>query len=154
MANLIYTQSEVLNRAYIENANALRIQGAISVGGTRTKVQSSQNLADAPFEYLTNITTSDFYLRGVTIRVTDGSGNSVDIMEKIEIVMDEGNDNFDTPIIAEDFIDDNGNGTNAFAFFPDSNILIFGTTGTQLKLKVSNYQNVGVINATVYLEVL
>lgn len=68
--------------------------------------------------------------------------------------MDENNNNFDTPIITEDFIDDNGNGTNAFAFFPDSNILIFGSTGTQLKLKVSNFQGVGVVNATIFLEVL
>lgn len=149
--------AEAWNKAAIKlNENddlALRVQGSINVGGIRTKEQVSQDLSLAPFVYVTT-QANDFYFRGITIRVTNGSGTPVDITEDITISIDEGDDNFDTPIIVENTLDENGNPTNSFAFFPDSNITIFGSASTQLKVEVTNVNLTGVVNATLYLEVL
>ena len=129
------------------------VGGNLSIGGTRTKLQATQDLATSPFIYVTNI-NSDFYFRGVTISITNGSGVPVDITEDISLIIDEGDNNFDVPLIEENTLDENGNPTNSFAFFPDSNVTIFGSSGTQFKVRVTNANLTGVVNMTLYLEVV
>ena len=152
----VYTGNEVLNkvqRILPDGSAQLQVTGNISVGGTRVKLKASQDLSLAPFEYISSL-TGDFYFRGIMLRVTDGSGNTVDIMEDIQIIMDETDDNYDAPIISDNFVDENGSGTSAFVFFPDSNIPVFSSTGTNLKIKVSNNTLTGNVYMTLYVEVL
>ena len=147
---------DIIARTVVDTGNNVfsqRIQGSISIGGTRTKLQATQNLATSPFIYVTNI-NSDFYFRGVTISITNGSGVPVDITEDISLIIDEGDNNFDVPLIEENTLDENGNPTNSFAFFPDSNVTIFGSSGTQFKVRVTNANLTGVVNMTLYLEVV
>lgn len=156
MADKIFTQGEVLNRAFVDlgdGTGRLNIAGSLSIGGTRTKLKKSQDLSLAPLVFNTGL-SSDFYLRAITINVTNGYGVAQNIMEDIKIILDESDDNFDTPLIVESFIDNDGNATSSFSFFPDSDISVFASSGSDLRVEVSNNGLLGVANATIYVEVL
>lgn len=147
-------QNDIFNRVEVDNGDgtsSFRIEGNIALGGIRTKLQDSQDLSLGEFNFVTTA-GSDFSFEGLTIAVTDGSGNSVPIDEEINIIIDNDDANFDTVLLEENTLDINGDPTSSFAFFPDSGVPVFSSTDTQLRVKVSNNNLTGVVNMSLYTE--
>ncbi len=144
--------NEVLRNCYNANTNRLQVAGNIAIGGTTLKLKAEQDLAVAPFEYTTSI-TSDFFFRGVTISFTDGNNNPVDVNEEINIILDDEDDNYDVTLLKESTLNNEGLPTSSFTFFPDSDIEVFGGSGTNFKVQVTNNNTTGIAYMVLYVEV-
>ena len=149
---MIRTQSEILNRMAIEIPGgnlAMNISGAVTVGGTSIKLNSTQTLSLGEFNYTTNI-PSDFQFRGITLSSTDGNGVFIPISETISLSTVESNNNFNVLLLSDSFLN-GATPTSSFAFFPEPSFNIFGSTGSQLNIKVTNTNIIGVVNMVLHL---
>lgn len=146
------TGSEILNRMAIELPSgdiAMNISGAVTVGGNSLKINHTQTLSLGEFNYTTNI-PSDFYFKGITLSSTDGNGVPVAISENILLSTVETNNNFNVLLLSDSFL--NGAvSTSSFTFFPEPSFSIFGSTGSQLNIRVTNINIIGVVNMVLHL---
>ena len=150
MSDKFYTMSEVLNRVErrVDDGDSTL---AVSLGGTSLKITHSQTLYLGEFDYTTDL-NSDFYFNGITFSCTDGNGIPISISEVITLSTVETNSNFNTILLNDSFL----NGaypSSSFAFFPEPSFKIFASTGSQLKIKISNLNLTGVVNMTLNLSV-
>jgi len=151
------TKDQVLEKSEIDlggGDSAVRVQGAVSVGGTMTKIQvPAQDLSVAPLSY-TTILTSTFFIRNITIHFSDGAGVDVPVDETVKIFIDYGNSIYDTKIIDEQTTDENDQPQADFTYAFDGDFSIYGGAGTQIRVEISNSGLTGIAGLTINTEVL
>ena len=125
------------------NQYAQRILGNISIGGSRSKLQTTQNLATGALNYTTAV-SGDFILRAVTLHF------DTPLTEALELRIDYGGGaNYDTLVLQQELDADTD-----FAFYPDSDLYIFAGSGDQLNIRLTNSGGSGNVYATILVEVL
>lgn len=146
----VYTGNEVLNKILIDDGlgnNFMAVKGSISIGGSRVKVQQSQDLSVGQFDYTTAI-PSDFMLRGFTVH------SDAELMEDVNIWLKEVDDNYTTLVYYNSFIDEDGNGSSNMSFFSDSDLIIPASLNSQVRITISNNNLTGNVYVSLFLEVL
>lgn len=147
-----FSVSENLNRMAINNGdgtNAMRVAGSLSIGGIRSLIQiPAKDLSTGILNYVTSL-GNDFKLQSLTVRF------SQPVVEEVSLYVDSAGANYDTLIYEELTSNDGGvTGGQDFAFYPDSEMVIYANSGQQLNLKISNNGGVGIAYAQIGIEVL
>ena len=144
MAEQIYTQGEVLNRAYQDlggGVGRLQVSGSLSVGGTLVKSTYTHDLSIAPLEIVLTQTTQ-FNVKQIMIQSSDY------ISQTLNIYYDNNGDGLnldDGVILSKDFINN-----KSFFWSPTINFV----ANDALRLRITNVGNPNVtISASVILEV-
>jgi hypothetical protein len=136
---------DIIARTVVDTGSGYvqRVQGSLSIGGSRAKLTTSHDLSTGAFNYTTAV-GGDFILRAITMHF------SQPLTETMELRVDYGgSSNYDTLILQQQLDADTD-----FAFYPDSDLYIFANGGDQLNLRLTNSGGVGNVYATILVEVL
>lgn len=147
----IYSTNDLLRKVIRneEEENAyMAVAGSLTIGGIPIKIViPAQDLSDGILSYTTEESAS-FRLTGISIHFSEP------VIEIVSLYKDFSNAGYDTKIYSKETSLDGGvTGATDFCFIPDSDVIIQGNNGTQLKLEVTNNGLNGIAYAIIEVEV-